>query len=178
MAKLKITFDERKFKRELEKQLKKEVNRISSQIDADQMKINDSGEFTMLNKMQEDMLKTILECYDGNESLEVNGSYQVFPKYMKLSIKEAMMQLKSRGLIASFNNFLNGWSIFLTPNGIHTLKTKKKEREKICHYLLSYQVILDSYYRKLSMLITLLNCFKRNLIKPHLTKKTNCFGVY
>ncbi len=130
MAKLKITFDERKFKRELEKQLKKEVNRISGQIDADQMKINDSGEFTMLNKMQEDMLKTILECYDGNESLEVNGSYQVFPKYMKLSIKEAMMQLKSRGLIASFNIFLNGWSIFLTPNGISYFEDKEERERK------------------------------------------------
>lgn len=62
-----------KFKRDLKKQLRKEINRIT--IDKSNA-INNGGDATMLNKMYEEVLIII---FDGNESLSVQGEYSVFP---------------------------------------------------------------------------------------------------
>jgi hypothetical protein len=83
----------------------------------------------MLNKMQEDALKVILQRYDGNTDLLAKGGYDAFPTYMMLALSEVFAQLKAFGVIASTSNDLSVWRVYLTPNGVSYFEDQQRQIE-------------------------------------------------
>ena len=79
----------------------------------------------MLNKMCEEALSIILKAYDGNDSLTVSGSYNLFPEYMRFSHKEIFDKLKFAGFVASYLQSLGGWSVYLAPDAVTYFRDKE-----------------------------------------------------
>ena len=124
MAKIEFKFDTKKLQRELNKQIQKiakeEALKASIEIPTN------GGDMRIFDKMTEEALKVILSQYDGNAEYSVSGNYDLFPVYMKFSLKDIFLKLKYANLIASNTSTLSGWSVFLTPNGITYFEDKKE----------------------------------------------------
>jgi len=85
-----------------------------------------------LDKMSEEALKIIIAKYDGNPSCFVEGNGDVFPDYMRLSIKNIINTLENKNLITSGKNYLRGsWSAILTPDGLSYFEQKTMEERRV-----------------------------------------------
>lgn len=125
---MKIKFDAKKLEKELNRQMKKIVENEQYKIG-----LKNQGEETnmiILQPMEEEALKILLEYYDGNENNYVNGDYEWFPAYMSMSINEILDRLKFAGFIASNIPFCGGFGVYLTPNGITYFKDKEEYLKK------------------------------------------------
>jgi predicted nucleotide-binding protein len=88
------------------------------------------NEMIKLNKMCEDALIAVLGVYDGNDKLSVNGGYDVFPEYMRLSLMQTFRTLESVGLIAGYSPHLGSWGCYLTPDGLSYFEDKEAENNQ------------------------------------------------
>jgi hypothetical protein len=128
MAKMKFSFDSRKFENSIKKEMEKAIRK--EQIAASvQMQPSVDGIKT-LDRASEDMLKAILRVYDGNEELAVSSDYSIFPDYMRLSTSETFEKLKLSGIIGRVLFVLGGWSAYLTPNALTYFEDKKRYEER------------------------------------------------
>lgn len=80
----------------------------------------------ILQPMEEETLKILLEHYDGNKDNCVNGDYEWFPIYIQMSINDVIDKLKMAGVIAKEMMYLGGFGVYLTPNGITYFEDKEK----------------------------------------------------
>lgn len=122
--KIKFHFDTKKLEKELNKQMKEIIEKEQYKIDLENKK--GRGRMNILQPMEEEAFKIILEQYDGNKDNSVSGTYDIFPKYMQYSFKDIFERLKIFGLLASYCNYISGWRAYLTPNGKTYFEDKKK----------------------------------------------------
>lgn len=82
--------------------------------------------FHLLEVSSEETLDKILHCYDGNENLRVSGEYDIFPEYIRQSLRLEFEILRMCGIIASPQLFLSGeWQLYLTPQGKRYFEDKE-----------------------------------------------------
>lgn len=133
--KIKFDFDAKKLEKELNKQIKKIVENEQYKIN---LQNKEEGTImVLLQPMEEEALKILLEHYDGNKDNCVNGDYEWFPTYIQMSINDVIDKMKMAGVIAKEMMFLGGFGVYLTPNGItyfedkeEYLKQKAEEEKK------------------------------------------------
>ncbi len=123
MSSIKIKFDDRKFKRELQKKI--EDITYSNMVE----EVREKGEMFMLLQLEEQVLSIILEKYDGNSNMAVSGKYDEFPQYMRFSISKSIEKLKMAGYLASNISSLSGWSVILSPDGLSYFEKKGMRKE-------------------------------------------------
>lgn len=123
MSNIKIKFDSKKIEREL----KKEVERIA--FEELVKTVRSKGQMFILQQLEEEVLYTILEKYDGNDRLEVVGNYNEFPTSMRFSIGNSMDKLKIAGYLATVISSLSGWSVILSPDGLEYFQMKGMRKE-------------------------------------------------
>lgn len=79
----------------------------------------------ILQSMEEEALRIILDHYDGNENNFISCESEDFPNYMRNSFNDIFNRLKGAGFIASFNNYIHYFWIYMTPNGTTYFEDKE-----------------------------------------------------
>ena len=89
------------------------------------------GGMRMMETSSEEILKTILSVYDGNDDRYVEGNIDIFTKAYQFSLNMEFEKLKLYGVVAFAEIYLNGnWEANLTPQGITYFEDKEKAEEK------------------------------------------------
>ena len=74
-------------------------------------------------------MEIILNKYDGNENMIVNGSYDEIPSNMHFGIKNIFRTLELYNYIGHFEQWLDGWSVVLNQEGIEYFEKKGMRKE-------------------------------------------------
>ena len=96
---------------------------INGQPTVSGMRILDAG--------SEEILKNILNLYDGNENRYVENDIEVFPPAYQFSLLLEFEKLKLYGMLSSSMSCVDGsWEVTLTPQGITYFDDKAEAYEK------------------------------------------------
>lgn len=128
MSNFKIKIDAKRIEKEFNKQVEKIVFDKQKEIIKKQSNKGDS-EMNILPNKEEILLEIILNKYDGNESMIVNGSYDELPSNMHFGIKNIFRTLELYNYIGHFEQWLNGWSVVLNQEGIEYFDKKGMRKE-------------------------------------------------
>lgn len=128
MSNFKIKIDTKKIEKQLNKQIEEIAFEKQKEITKKQLSIGDS-EMNILPNKEEILLEIILNKYDGNENMIVNGSYDELPSNMHLGIKNIFRTLELYNYIGHFEQWLNGWSVVLNQEGIEYFDKKGMRKE-------------------------------------------------
>lgn len=84
----------------------------------------------ILPNKEEKLLEIILNKYDGNEEMNVNGSSEELPKNMRFGLKDIFNTLKLYNYIAEWNFYIGGeWFVVLNQEGIEYFEKKGMRQE-------------------------------------------------
>ena len=120
---MKFKFDNRKLKNELQKRIEEiAYNNFVEET-------RKEGNMFILQRLEEEVLSIILQKYDGNEQFTVSGNYSEFPSSMSFSIGDSLNKLKIAGYLSTVNNWLSGWSVILSPDGLNYFEKKGLRKE-------------------------------------------------
>lgn len=125
MSNFKIKIDTKK----LEKNLNKQLEKIVYEQQKEMIIKKGDNKMNILPKKEEELLQIILNKYDGNENMEVNGTYDEIPTNMHLGLKNIFRTLEIYNYIGHYEPWLNGWSVVLNQEGIEYFEKKGMRQE-------------------------------------------------
>ena len=128
MSNFKIKIDTKKFEKQLNKQIEEIAFEKQKEIIKKQL-IKGDNEMNILPNKEEILLEIILNKYDGNENMIVNGSYDEIPSNMHFGIKNIFRTLELYNYIGHFEQWLDGWSVVLNQEGIEYFEKKGIRKE-------------------------------------------------
>ena len=128
MSNFKIKIDTKKFEKQLNKQIEEIAFEKQKEIIKKQL-IKGDNEMNILPNKEEILLEIILNKYDGNENMIVNGSYDEIPSNMHFGIKNIFRTLELYNYIGHFEQWLDGWSLVLNQEGIEYFEKKGMRKE-------------------------------------------------
>ena len=128
MSNFKIKIDTKKFEKQLNKQIEEIAFEKQKEIIKKQL-IKGDNEMNILPNKEEILLEIILNKYDGNENMIVNGSYDEIPSNMHFGIKNIFRTLELYNYIGHFEQWLDGWSVVLNQEGIEYFEKKGMRKE-------------------------------------------------
>ncbi len=88
------------------------------------------GGMRIMDSASEEILKIILDSYDGNESRFVQGGFDILPEAYQFSLKQEFEKLQMFGAITHFDMTFLYWSVFLAPQGITYFDDKEMALQK------------------------------------------------
>lgn len=89
------------------------------------------GGMKIMDPSSEEILKIILEQYDGNKDHFVRGDTDVFPKAYRFSMSQVFETLSMYGMTTPASLYLSGiWELNLMPQGITYFEDKEKALAK------------------------------------------------
>lgn len=89
----------------------------------------------IMDQNSEIALQKLLDAYDGNESNNVRGNFEIFPEYIRKSLNLEFEKLQMYGMITSHRVWGNSmWDLYLT--------TKAKE------YFANKEIVMNTEYQK------------------------------
>ena len=80
-----------------------------------------------LSKVEEEVLRIILDRFVTNDNNFIRVTYDIFPQYVTNNIMQYLDSLKYKSLIANYYQTLSDIEIYLTPDGIDYFVNKKKQ---------------------------------------------------
>ena len=128
MSNFKIKIDTKKFEKQLNKQIEEIAFEKQKEIIKKQL-IKGDNEMNILPNKEEILLEIILNKYDGNENMIVDGSYDEIPSNMHFGIKNIFRTLELYNYIGHFEQWLDGWSVVLNQEGIEYFEKKGMRKE-------------------------------------------------
>lgn len=130
MSNFKIKIDTKKFEKDLNKQLEKIVYEQQKELILKNKIEKGDSEMTILPQKEEELLQIILNKYDGNEEMNVNGNTEDLPKNMRFGLKKIFNTLKLYNYIAEWNFYIGGeWFVVLNQEGIDYFEKKGVRQE-------------------------------------------------
>lgn len=129
MSNFKIKIDTKKFEKNLNKQLEKNVYEQQKELILKNKIERGDNEMTILPQKEEELLQIILNKYDGNEEMSVNGSYDEIPANMHIGLKNIFKTLELYNYIEHYESWLNGWFVILNKEGIDYFEKKGMRQE-------------------------------------------------
>lgn len=130
MSNFKIKIDMKKFEKDLNKQLEKIVFEQQRELIIKNKIEKGDNEMTILPQKEEELLQIILNKYDGNEEMNVNGNSAELPKNMRFGLKDIFNTLKIYNYIAEWNFYIGGeWFVVLNQEGIDYFEKKGMRQE-------------------------------------------------
>lgn len=129
MSNFKIKIDAKEFEKNLNKQLEKIVYEQQKELMLKNKMEKSDNKMNILPKKEEELLQIILNKYDGNENMEVNGTYDEIPTNMHLGLKNIFRTLEIYNCIGHYEPWLNGWSVVLNQEGIEYFEKKGMRQE-------------------------------------------------
>ena len=120
--------------KKIEKDLNKQLEKIAYEQQKDLIIKNKiekgDNEMTILPQKEEELLQIILNKYDGNEEMNVNGNTEDLPKNMRFGLKDIFNTLKLYNYIAEWNFYIGGeWFVVLNQEGIDYFEKKGMRQE-------------------------------------------------
>ena len=127
-------FKIKKNKEKIEKDLNKQLEKIAYEQQKELILKNKiekgDNEMTILPQKEEELLQIILNKYDGNEEMNVNGNTEDLPKNMRFGLKDIFNTLKLYNYIAEWNFYIGGeWFVVLNQEGIDYFEKKGMRQE-------------------------------------------------
>lgn len=130
MSNFKIKIDTKKFEKNLNKQLEKIVYEQRKELMLKNKIEKGDNKMNILPQKEERLLQIILNKYDGNEEMNVNGSSEELPKNMRFGLKDIFNTLKLYNYIAEWNFYIGGeWFVVLNQEGIDYFEKKGMRQE-------------------------------------------------
>ncbi len=130
MSNFKIKIDMKKFEKKLNKQLEKIVYGQQKELILKNKIEKVDNEMDILPQKEEELLQIILNKYDGNEEMNVNGSSEELQKNMRFGLKDIFNTLKLYNYIAEWNFYIGGeWVVVLNQEGIDYFEKKGMRQE-------------------------------------------------
>lgn len=130
MSNFKIKIDMKKYEKDLNKQLEKIVYEQQKELILKNKIEKGDNEMTILPQKEEELLQIILNKYDGNEEMNVNGNSTELPKNMRFGLKDIFNTLKIHNYIAEWNFYIGGeWFVVLNQEGIDYFEKKGMRQE-------------------------------------------------
>lgn len=130
MSNFKKKIDMKKFEKDLNKQLEKIVYEQQKELILKNKIEKGDNEMTILPQKEEELLQIILNKYDGNEEMNVNGNSTELPKNMRFGLKDIFNTLKIYNYIAEWNFYIGGeWFVVLNQEGIDYFEKKGMRQE-------------------------------------------------
>lgn len=130
MSNFKIKIDTKKFEKNLNKQLEKIVYEQQKELMLKNKIEKGDNKMNILPQKEERLLQIILNKYDGNEEMNVNGSSEELPKNMRFGLKDIFNTLKLYNYIAEWNFYIGGeWFVVLNQEGIDYFEKKGMRQE-------------------------------------------------
>ncbi len=130
MSNFKIKIDMKKYEKDLNKQLEKIVYEQQKELILKNKIEKGDNEMTILPQKEEELLQIILNKYDGNEEMNVNGNSTELPKNMRFGLKDIFNTLKIYNYIAEWNFYIGGeWFVVLNQEGIDYFEKKGMRQE-------------------------------------------------
>ena len=83
----------------------------------------------VLNQKEEELLQIILNKYDGNEEMQVEGSMEEIPEKIKFGFKDNFNKLKLCGYIGDYELYLYEWIVSLNQEGLEYFEKKGMRKE-------------------------------------------------
>lgn len=127
MAKLEFKFDTKKFEKNINKALEKIIKEEQKKIDIKKI-VKEGAEMTLLNEVEEEALKIMLECLSKNSNIS-RGEYDKFPNYIYEQLNDIIYKLKITGYIARGDISLSDWEVVITPLGLSYFARKGLREE-------------------------------------------------
>lgn len=130
MSNFKIKIDTKKFEKNLNKQLEKIVYEQQKELILKNKIEKGDNDMNILPQKEEELLQIILNKYDVNEKMNVNGSSEELPKNMRFGLKDIFNTLKLYNYIAEWNFYIGGeWFVVLNQEGIDYFEKKGMRQE-------------------------------------------------
>lgn len=130
MSNFKIKIDTKKLEKNLNKQLEKIVYEQQKELILKNKIEKGDNDMNILPQKEEELLQIILNKYDGNEEMNVNGSSEELPKNMRFGVKDIFNTLKLYNYIAEWNFYIGGeWFVVLNQEGIDYFEKKGMRQE-------------------------------------------------
>lgn len=130
MSNFKIKIDTKKLEKNLNKQLEKIVYEQQKELILKNKIEKGDNDMNILPQKEEELLQIILNKYDGNEEMSVNGSSEELPKNMRFGLKDIFNTLKLYNYIAEWNFYIGGeWFVVLNQEGIDYFEKKGMRQE-------------------------------------------------
>ncbi len=130
MSNFKIKIDTKKFEKNLNKQLEKIVYEQQKEVMLKNKIEEGDNKMNILPQKEEELLQIILNKYDGNEEMNVNGSSEELPRNMRFGLKDIFNTLKIYNYIAEWNFYIGGeWFVVLNQEGIEYFEKKGMRQE-------------------------------------------------
>ena len=130
MSNFKIKIDVNKIEKDLNKQLEKIVYEQQKELMLKNKIEKGDNKMNILPQKEEELLQIILNKYDGNEEMNVNGSSEELPKNMRFGLKDIFNTLKLYNYIAEWNFYIGGeWFVVLNQEGIDYFEKKGMRQE-------------------------------------------------
>ncbi len=130
MSNFKIKIDMKKIEKDLNKQLEKIAYEQQKELILKNKIEKGDNEMTILPQKEEELLQIILNKYDGNEEMNVNGNTEDLPKNMRFGLKDIFNTLKLYNYIAEWNFYIGGeWFVVLNQEGIDYFEKKGMRQE-------------------------------------------------
>mgnify|MGYP005776065363 CR=1 FL=1 len=130
MSNFKTKIDTKKIEKDLNKQLEKIVYEQQKELILKNKIEKGDNEMTILPQKEEELLQIILNKYDGNEEMNVNGNTEDLPKNMRFGLKDIFNTLKLYNYIAEWNFYIGGeWFVVLNQEGIDYFEKKGMRQE-------------------------------------------------
>ena len=129
MSKFKIKIDTKKLEKNLNEQIEQLVYNKQKEMLVAQKLEESGGNMVILPSKEEELLKMLLQKYDGNEAMQVAGSSDEIPKSMFFGLKDHFLTLKLNNYISQFQLTLGGWFVVLNLEGIEYFEKKGMRKE-------------------------------------------------
>lgn len=120
----------KKIEKDLNKQLEKIIYEQQRELIIKNRIEKGDNKMTILPQKEEELLKIILNKYDGNEEMNVNGNIEELPKNMRFGLKDVFNTLKLYNYIAKCDFYIGGeWFVVLNQEGIDYFEKKGMRQE-------------------------------------------------
>ena len=114
MSNFKIKMDMKKFEKDLNKKLEKIVYEQQTELIIKNKIEKGDNKMNFLPQKEEELLEIILNKYNGNEEMNVNGNTEELPKNMRFGLKDIFNTLKLYNYIAEWDLYISGeWFVIL-----------------------------------------------------------------
>ena len=129
MSNFKIKINTKKLEKSINNQFESIIQKKQKELILKQQIKGSNESMNILPSKEEKLLEIILSKYDGNENMEVNGTYEEIPSNMHLGIENIFRTLELYNYIGHSDRWLDGWSVVLNQEGIEYFGKKGMRKE-------------------------------------------------
>lgn len=120
MTNIKFKIDTKKLYKDLNKVLEQKAKEINLKNKVEE----EGGKMRVLAETEKELLKILISKLENGYTCTI--TYDILPEYIATQLKDLLLNLKYSGYCATFDQWLGGAQITLTPEGINYFENEGK----------------------------------------------------